>query len=102
MANEQAVSDQKKLVKDTLITMYQEQSNWARHHETQRSYVTTIFSSLATALLAVMGALWRADGPFDVRFLPLTVALLLLGIFGYVITMKLFERSMSHASLSEA
>lgn len=106
LADETALSDKKTLVRDTLITMYQEQSNWARHHETQRSYVTTIFSSLATALLAIMGALWRtgepSGEPFGFKFLPMTLALYALGIFGYLITMKLFERSMSHFSLSEA
>jgi hypothetical protein len=102
MANAISVNDKKMLVRDTLITMYQEQQTMARHHEAQRSSVTTIFSSLATALLAVMGALWKTGEPFDRRFLPLTLTLLALGIFGYLITMKLFERSVSHFSLSEA
>jgi hypothetical protein len=102
MANGTVANDKKKIVRDTLVAMYQEQQNMARHHETQRSTVTTIFSSLATALLAVMGALWKVGEPFDRRFLPLTLALLALGIFGYLLTMKLFERSVSHFSLSEA
>ena len=94
------ISDDKAL--DTLITMYLEQQNMARHHEIQRSTVTTIFSSLATSVLAIIGVLWKINESFDYRFLPLTFALICLGIIGHLITVKLFERAMSHFSLSEA
>lgn len=89
-------------VLDTLITMYLEQQNMARHHEIQRSTVTTIFTSLATSVLAVIAVLWKINESFNSRFLPLAFALIILGIIGHLTTTKLFERAMSHFSLSEA
>jgi hypothetical protein len=96
-------TEKKKLVADVLMKMYLEQSNLARHQETQRSTVTTIFTSLAVALLGLIGALWKiGNGGLDRSFLPITIGLMLLGLIGLVLTTKLFERSMVHFTLSEA
>lgn len=95
--------EKKKLLADVLTKMLLEQSNLARHQELQRSTVTTIFTSLAVALLGLIGALWKiGGGGLDRSFLPITVGLLLLGLIGLVLTTKLFERSMVHFSLFEA
>lgn len=87
---------------DFLVKMYLEQGTFARHHETQRSAVTTIFTSLAVLLLGAIGTLWQSRGDIDERFIPFTLGLLLLGVMGFAIVRKLFERSMLHFSLSEA
>lgn len=94
--------EKKKLLTDVLMKMLLEQSNLARHQELQRSTVTTIFTSLAVALLGLIGALWKVGGVLDRSFLPITVGLSLLGLIGLVLTTKLFERSMVHFSLFEA
>jgi hypothetical protein len=92
-------------VLDTMISMYQEQSIAARHHETQRSSVSTILVSLSAALLAVIGTLWSKT-PAQITpppsVLPLTLGLIMLAGFGFFIGGKLFERSMLHFHLSEA
>ena len=102
MPDEPTPFERKKLVRDTLVTMYLEQSTLSRHQETQRSTITTIFVSLAGAVLALIGTLWKTNGQLDRSLLPLTLTLFALGFVGLIITLKLFERSMMHFSLSEA
>jgi hypothetical protein len=85
-----------------MTTMFLEERQSARHQETQRSTVSTIIVSLAAALLAVTGVLWNKVGYLDLFALPITGSIALLGIFGYLVSTKLFERSMVHYSLSEA
>lgn len=95
-------TEKKKLVADVLMKMLLEQSNLARHQEMQRSTVTTIFTSLAVALLGLIGALWKiGGGGLDRSFLPITVGLMLLGLIGLILITKLFERSMVHFTLFE-
>jgi len=94
---------QKAFVKDTLVSYYLEQQNMARHHEEQRATVSTIFCTLAAADIGLMGVLMQEEKwQLDNTFLPLTFILIALGILGFLITMKLFERADSHFKLSEA
>jgi len=85
-----------------LTTMFLEERQAGRHQEAQRSTVSTIVVSLATAAFALTGVLWNRTGYLDLFALPITATIALLGIFGFLVTTKLFERSMMHYSLSEA
>lgn len=85
-----------------LLAMCLEQSELARHQETQRSNLAAVFSTLSTAVIGVITGLWVAKQPFDYRMLPLTLTLTALGLFGYLISTKIFEKSMLHFSLFDA
>jgi hypothetical protein len=87
---------------DFLLKMYVEQSGYFRHYETQRSTATAILTSMAAALIGLTGALWGHYGMFDDRALPVTCTLMAVGLTGYILTYKLFERSRVHHSLAEA
>ncbi|HEX8064179.1 MAG TPA: hypothetical protein VF535_13315 [Allosphingosinicella sp.] len=87
---------------DFLLKMYAEQSGYFRHYETQRSTATAILTSMAAALLGLTGALWGHYGIFVDRALPVTCTLMAVGLTGYILTYKLFERSRVHHSLAEA
>ena len=91
----------KKLLVDFYLRMREEQTAAAQHHETQRATVTTMFASLAVAILAIIGALSQAHG-MSLALLPLTLGLVIIGFVGFRLVVKLFERSMSHFSLAEA
>lgn len=88
---------QQKLVLDVLLAMYDNETKRALHAEDQRSSISAILISLATALFGVIGGFWQ-EGPVVI----LAIALTGLGIFGFFISTKLFERSMLHFRLSDA
>jgi ABC-type uncharacterized transport system fused permease/ATPase subunit len=91
----------RRLLAEFFLKMREEQTVSARHHENQRSSVTTIFASLAIAILTVISAVWQRDG-LGASLLPLTLGLTVVGLVGLRIAVKLFERSMLHLSLAEA
>lgn len=73
--------------------MYQENTNQGRHHETQRATVTTILASVAAATLAFM----RPNTlPLSNGYLPFAIFLIIIGIFGAVVTRKQYERFTLH------
>lgn len=92
----------RQMVFDHLKTMYLEQSTLARHHESQRSTVTTFLLALATALLGVLGGLAAKDGPFTLWATSLSLAISGICWYGFLLTGKLFERAQLHLSLAEA
>lgn len=92
----------KKFVVEILLTMFREQENTVRHYETMRSAATTIYMSLVGALLVLMSATLRDNPEFGITYLPFGVFLMLLGISGFFIVMKAFERSMLARTLAEA
>jgi hypothetical protein len=92
----------KKLIVDIFLTMFREQENTVRHYETMRSAATTIYMSLVGALLVLMSATLRDQPEFGITFLPFGVFLILLGVSGFFIIMKAFERSMLARTLAEA
>lgn len=93
---------QKRMVIDYLIKMYTEQNSHGLHRETQRSTATTIFTGLATALLALIGSRWRSGAELDESFLPLSGGLMIVGLAGIILVMKTFERSQVNFALAEA
>lgn len=68
--------------------LYQEHCTWERHHEAQRASVTNLLLAVSAAVLGVItydGGLWIGD-------LPLTLFLILLGLFGALFVAKQYER----------
>ena len=87
-ANHTLLTMDKNDVKDALLTYLQEQYSQLRHYETQRSTVSNLLVIIAAAILAFVTfdkALTHAD-------LPLTILLLVIGVFGAAFCLKYYER----------
>lgn len=97
-----ADDSEKKLVVDILLTMYREQANTVRHFENMRSAYTTIYMSLVATLLVLIAATFHDGSRFATALVPFGVFLVLLGVSGFLIVMKTFERSMLARTLAEA
>jgi len=92
---------------DTLLTpkdvvnfcerMFAENMSMLRHHETQRSTSTTILCSLAVLMLSIAAVFWE-----QVPVVPISAGLIIIGVIGGALDMKLFERSAFHLSLALA
>lgn len=82
---------------DFYLKMFAENMTMLRHHETQRSTSTTILCSLAVLLLGVAAIFWK-----QVAVLPVSIGLIMIGIVGFFLNMKLFERSAFHLKLALA
>lgn len=69
----------------------------ARHHETQRSVMTTFITTLSAAIVGFLG-LARGIEAVDWRplFKGAGLFLVLLGFFGFSMSAKYYERSMRH------
>jgi hypothetical protein len=89
------------LIADFLTKMYAEQSEAYRHHETQRSAVATIMTSIIVALVG-WWTFFLGRHRIDFNTVPLTAGVMLVSALGIVLFMKLFERSRVHHSLAEA
>jgi hypothetical protein len=79
-------------LRDVLWKLYQDHYTHVRHYETQRSTVTSLLLTIAAALLAFVTydrALSRSD-------VPLTILLLVIGLFGAAFSIKYHERSSFH------
>jgi hypothetical protein len=78
------------------MEMYKECCNQGRHHETQRSTITTLCFGFAGAIVAYIV---REGGP-NRSFLGLSIFLTLLGIVAAILSYKQYERfrlAMNHA-----
>lgn len=81
---------------DILWNLYQEHSTWERHHEEQRASVTNILLAVAAGVLSVITfkeGLTRSD-------LPLTLFLIMQGLFGALFVAKQYERFARHQRLA--
>ena len=76
---------------DILWNFYQEHCAWERHHENQRASVTNIFLLVAAGVLSVItfDGITRSD-------LPLTIFLILQGMFGALFVSKQYELFAKH------
>lgn len=76
-----------------LLEMYKEERTHARHHESMRSGVANYLLALTVAILGIIANL-------DFRFntFPLAILLVLLGIYGLLISIKFYERYNFHTS----
>lgn len=83
-------------VSNYLWNMYNEHTSQGRHHETQRTAVSTVVLALAGAVVAVI-----AQGHFR-RTWPLAGFLILLGIVGALFSLKQAERTRMHITIASA
>ena len=72
---------------DVLLKLYEEDWQQARQAEDQRTAITNITLVIVPVVIGVI-----AQKDFDIQILPLTVLLILLGIYGAVTSQKLYER----------
>jgi hypothetical protein len=79
---------------DILWNFYQEHCAWERHHEEQRASVTNILLVVAAGVLSVItfDGISRSD-------LPLTIFLIMQGLFGALFVAKQYERFARHQRL---
>jgi hypothetical protein len=81
---------------DILWNLYQEHCEWERHHEEQRASVTNILVAVAAGVLSVItlkNGLTSSD-------LPLTIFLIMQGLFGALFVAKQYERFARHQRLA--
>lgn len=83
-------------VSDYLWNMYSEHTSQGRHHETQRTAVSTVVLALAGAVAAVI-----AQGHFR-RTWPLAAFLISLGLVGALFSQKQAERTRMHITIAGA
>jgi hypothetical protein len=81
-------------VSDYLWNMYNEHTNQGRHHEAQRTAVSTVVLALAGAVVAVI-----AQGHFRHTW-PLAAFLVLLGLVGALFSQKQAERTRMHITIA--
>jgi len=79
--------------------VYADNRTDARHHETQRSTVTSVLLAIASAITAVAGVQWRAGAS---PHWSLGLLLLLVGAVGVLFTRTLYERCWWHVRRGEA
>jgi hypothetical protein len=83
-------------VSDYLWNMYNEHTSQGRHHETQRTAVSTVVLALAGAVVAVI-----AQGHFRHTW-SLAAFLILLGLVGALFSLKQAERTRMHITIAGA
>lgn len=84
--------------RDGLWRVYQDNHEYVRHHENQRSTVATLLITVAGAALAV-ATFDEALTPWDS---PLLVLVTAIGVFGRRFSRKQFERTRMHIERADA
>jgi hypothetical protein len=84
-------------VTDILIASIQENWNQARHCEDQRATITNLVLTVASLIHAAL-----TISGFNDQTLPLTIFLMILGIYGYLASAKLYERNRYHVKGANA
>jgi hypothetical protein len=77
---------------EILWRMYQEHCTQGRHHESQRSAMTTLVVSVAGAAIGII----TYDKQIDFEDLPLAFLVLVIGAFGALFRAKHYERFSMH------
>jgi hypothetical protein len=75
-----------------LLDLYNEHCDWERHHENQRSSVTSILIAVAAGILGVV----TFDGHINITDVPLTSFLIILGCFGALFSAKQYNSFTQH------
>jgi len=78
--------------KSILIDMYNEQMAHARHHEVLRATVSNIIIVVSAALLGLI----TYDKQINIDDLAMIIFLIIVGLFGYLITMKHYQHLQRH------
>lgn len=73
---------------DILMSMIEENWNQIRHSEDQRATITNLIIIIVSVIHGVL-----TQTGFTKNVLPLTLFLIILGLYGIVITAKLYERT---------
>ena len=77
---------------EVLLELYNEHSEWERHHESQRSSVASILIAVAAGILGIV----TFDGHISIVDVPLTAFLTILGCFGALFSAKQYDRFTLH------
>lgn len=78
--------------KDILWSLYQEEREFARHHESQRTQGASLVIGISAGLIAMVSL----DGQVNLSDLPSSILLIALGLFGMIFTQKHYERTRLH------
>lgn len=90
------MTDEQKIQKEILLAIYQEYLTRCRHHENLRA---TITSSLIGIDAITVGIITH-DKELNFSDIPLTVLIILLGIFGLIFTLSHSERYLQYSERS--
>jgi len=77
---------------DVLLKMYENDMSWAKQAEDQRTAITNIILLVASIIIGVI----PQSGGLSKETLPVALLLVALGIYGAVISQKLYERFRFH------
>ena len=77
---------------ELLMRMYEEQTTQARQHESLRVNFVSILLTFGSILLAVVGY----DSQVSLYDIPILIFLFFVGVFGYVASLKHYERNRLH------
>jgi hypothetical protein len=80
---------------DVLLKIFEEERNQAIHTETQRSTIAYILVLIDSAVI-----LFIFQAGLKPSSLPLAMFLIIIGIFGSIISAKLYERADLHMEIS--
>jgi hypothetical protein len=83
---------------DGLWRLYEDNHNYIRHHEVQRSTVATAIISIASALLAVA----TFDKSLTIHDTPILGIVIGIGAFGILFSRKQYERTCMHVHRGDA
>jgi hypothetical protein len=78
---------------DVLWGLYQEHCDQGRHHENQRAAVTNVIIAIAAGVLGIASL----DQSLDKTDIPMTLFIVILGLFGALLCAKHYERFEMHA-----
>jgi len=79
---------------EILWRLYQDHLTHSRHHETLRATTTTVLLAVAAGVLGLLGA--THAWPLGYEQLPLSIFLVMLGVFGAFFSAKYHERFVFH------
>ncbi|MBE0670806.1 MAG: hypothetical protein IH588_09475 [Anaerolineales bacterium] len=96
--NDQSVeSDDRKVIVEILLAYSKEEWEQRRQSENQRSMMTNFILTIASAITVLI-----LNNGLTMSSLPLSILLVLLGIFGAIAVAKLYERGEFHIERSKA
>lgn len=81
---------------DVFLELYKEQRDLGLHHETQRSTVSSLLLTIAAILIGFI----TFDNQLTQSDLPATGIVVIIGIFGWLFTLKNYERFSFHRQRS--
>lgn len=73
---------------DILIELYKEHTKWCQHHEQQRTNVSNMILFMCSILLGLISF----DKIIEIHDLPISIFIIILGVFGLIFNYKFYER----------